>query len=97
MNNSFDAIQNLEEKWVKIQVEQDERFVIIKVTDSGRILDEKIRKSIFSPFYTTKERGKGTGLGMSISQGIIKEHNGHMSLLDTENTCFQIALPVAKK
>ena len=67
------------------------------MTDSGCILDEKIRKSIFSPFYTTKERGKGTGLGMSISQGIIKEHKGSLSLLDTENTCFQIALPVVNK
>ena len=96
MNNSFDAIQELDDRWVKIHVETEDNFVLIKITDSGQILDDKIKKSIFSPFYTTKERGKGTGLGMSISQGIIKEHNGSLSLLDTENTCFQIALPMAK-
>ena len=55
-------------------------YAVITVSDTGTGIDEKIREKIFEPFFTTKETGKGTGLGLSIVYGIIKQHNGFISV-----------------
>jgi len=51
-------------------------FVALTISDSGAGMDEHTRKKMFDPFFTTKQVGKGTGLGMSISYGIIADHQG---------------------
>lgn len=64
--------------------------------DTGTGIDEKIRDRIFDPFFTTKPFGKGTGLGLSICYGIIREHNGTISVKSKkgQGTAFTIILPV---
>jgi PAS domain S-box-containing protein len=92
--NAQHAIENLPEKWIQVTVLDHSDSVELRVTDSGGGIPEKIREKIFDPFFTTKGVGKGTGLGLSISAGLIKAHNGALSI-DAQSpfTCFVISLP----
>lgn len=70
------------------------RYVLISFSDSGSGIDEKIRDRIFNPFFTTKEVGKGIGLGLSIVYGIVKQHNGFITVSSVKGfTSFRIYLP----
>lgn len=94
LNNAYDAVESLADKWVRIDIAQTEDRIELAVTDSGPGIPEKIRDHIMEPFFTTKEIGKGTGLGLSISKAVVESHNGELSL-DTacDNTRFVVALP----
>lgn len=94
LNNSFDAVKNLDEKWVKVELFEEKDAIVVRVIDSGLGLEAEIRKRIFQPFYTTKPVGQGTGLGLSIVRGILEDNNGVIDLLpDEKNTCFEIRFP----
>jgi PAS domain S-box-containing protein len=69
--------------------------VVFSVSDNGRGIDETAKTRIFEPFFTTKDLGKGTGLGLSTVYGIVKAHDGVISVTSTENsgTTFDICLP----
>lgn len=94
LNNAFDAVQENEEKWVRLEFEDTPEKFILRVTDSGKGIPEAVAVKLFQPFFTTKEPGKGTGLGLSISRGIIEAHQGKFSLnRDCPNTQFVIEIP----
>lgn len=71
-------------------------YLKLAVSDSGGGIDPSIQDKIFEPFFTTKETGEGTGLGLSVVYGIIKEHNGYVSVESVEGkgTTFTIFLPL---
>lgn len=95
LNNSFDAVQLLAEKWVKIRISSHDSGVEIRVEDSGPGIPRAIQDRLMEPFFTTKEIGKGTGLGLSISRGILQSHGGSLSIDNSgKNTCFVMSLPV---
>jgi two-component system NtrC family sensor kinase len=72
------------------------RQVVIKIADTGYGIDKRNLSRIFDPFFTTKPTGEGTGLGLSVSYGIIKNHGGDITV-DSEvgrGAAFTMILPV---
>ena len=93
LNNSYDAVEALPEKWIKIEVQDLTKHVELKITDSGSGISEDLAKKIFQPFFTTKEIGRGTGLGLSVSKGIMEAHEGSIEVdFSNKNTCFILKL-----
>lgn len=97
LNNAYDAVLGLDEKWIEFQVEADfsKNELVCSVKDSGRGIPQSVADKMLNPFFTTKEVGKGTGLGLSISKAIIEEHNGIL-YLDSKgpNTLFVFRIPI---
>lgn len=94
LNNSFDAVENLNEKWIKVDITKVGSCMCIKVVDSGKGIDKTIIEQLTQPFFTTKEAGKGTGLGLSISKRIVKDHGGNLLYGENENTAFLVQIPM---
>jgi signal transduction histidine kinase len=84
---------------VRVSTRSDADAVSIEVDDSGPGVPEEIRKRIFEPFFTTKPAGRGTGLGLSVSYGIIRDHGGDIRVgaAPGGGARFTIALPVGDR
>lgn len=82
---------------VNARKSEDGRRIIVDVTDTGIGIPPEIMPRIFDPFFTTKAEGEGTGLGLSVTYGIIKEHNGEIDVKSEvgKGTTFAITLPIA--
>jgi PAS domain S-box-containing protein len=81
---------------LEIATEVDATSVTIRFTDNGDGIDPEHIARIYDPFFTTKQIGKGTGLGLAVSYGIIQDHGGHISVESKhgEGTVFRIMLPL---
>ncbi len=89
----------IEDGYVSVVMEPGEDRVALRVSDNGPGMEKKTLDSIFTPFFTTKEKGKGTGLGLSITRDIIRDHGGELSVQSQpgEGTSFSIVFPLSQK
>lgn len=95
IKNACDAMIESEKKLLTVDLQCNDREVIIEFSDTGCGIPKENQSKVFTPFFTTKSIGKGTGLGLAISYGIIKMHKGNISFIseDGKGTIFKITLP----
>jgi two-component system NtrC family sensor kinase len=93
--NAIDALDKSPEK-IRVVTLKSENKLQISVIDNGRGIASEHIKRIFEPFYTTKAPGRGTGLGLSVSQRIVKQHHGHFKVESQvgEGSVFTVILPL---
>lgn len=99
IGNAIDAVgqQDEGERKISVDVVETEETISIEITDTGAGIPPEVKESIFDPFYTTKEVGKGLGLGLSISYNIVKDMRGEISATNaaTGGTKFTLSFQKA--
>ncbi|MGD9300702.1 MAG: PAS domain S-box protein [Desulfobacterales bacterium] len=105
VSNAIDAMDEknsqadkpAESKKLTITSVLDGRLVTVFVTDTGTGMSEEVQAKLFEPFFTTKKVGKGTGLGVSISYGIVKDYDGNIEIESEvgKGTTFKLTFPAA--
>jgi C4-dicarboxylate-specific signal transduction histidine kinase len=94
LNNAFDALEKTKSPKICLNVNFDNDWLYIRIQDNGPGIPEEIKNKILEPFFTTKEVGKGTGIGLSISIGIIRDHHGDLIVESLGSpTIFLVKLP----
>lgn len=97
ITNAAHAVSDIDRPGIiKIKTHADVNNIYISIQDNGIGMDKNVQAHIFEAFYTTKDVGKGTGLGMSISHKIIEDHQGEIRLISEPGvgTNFLIVLPI---
>ena len=98
INNAIDALAESDTKNKKIEIEisSDSLYNTVSIKDNAGGIDELTAKTIFEPYFTTKQEKQGTGLGLYMSKMIIeKNFNGSIKFHNTgEGACFDISIPV---
>jgi signal transduction histidine kinase len=96
LNNAADAVENADTRWVRISHSiHKPGFISLTITDSGRGISDADQKRIMEPFFTTKDPGRGTGLGLPISRRIIEDHRGSLYFdASYPHTRFILELPL---
>ena len=94
--NAVDAMPEGGTLTVGVEEEKKTGFLAVHVTDTGAGIPEHLVNSIFSPFFTTKPTGGGTGLGLSVSKGIIEKHGGSIEVESRigQGSTFNVYLPI---
>lgn len=94
LNNSFDAIEFLPDKWIEVSVDRKDDHVLLYFKDSGNGIPKEIATRMMEPFFSTKDIGKGTGLGLALAKGIAEKHGGSLQYVeDSSHTTFLLELP----
>lgn len=96
INNACEAVEFSEIKSVTVNIAIKDNHIITDIIDTGCGIPAENMNKLFTPFFTTKKMGKGTGLGLPISYGIIKMHKGDIRVKSTPNggSTFTLKLPV---
>ena len=83
---------------ITITTKRKSQWVSLMVKDTGEGIPKKIREKIFEPFFTTKPVGQGTGLGLSVVQGIVDSHQGYIQVKTAvgKGTSIEIKLPIKR-
>lgn len=95
IKNACDAVSESEKKELYIVLSSDKTNVKIEISDTGNGIPKENQSKVFTPFFTTKNIGKGAGLGLAISYGIVKMHKGNITFTSEvqKGTTFVIVLP----
>ena len=94
--NAKHATEGRERPKIAVSSSAEQSEIIIKISDNGHGMTKEVQKEIFVPFFTTKPVGEGTGMGLAIAYGIIKDHGGEISVssIEGKGTTFTIKLPI---
>ncbi|WP_426484750.1 sensor histidine kinase [Flavobacterium sp. 2] len=86
-----------EKSTIKTIIENDAENIFVKIEDQGHGIPEEIKQKIFDPFFTTKTSKNGSGLGLSVVHGIVKNHHGEITVKNNfpKGTIFIIRLPIS--
>lgn len=96
IHNAADAINEDDEKWIKITGSFEQSEYIIRVINPGDAIPNAIAERLFEPFFTTKDVGEGTGLGLSLSKTLAQRSGGEIRLLEGEpHITFELRLKLA--
>lgn len=90
VGNSIHALSHKADRWIKFTYEHKPNQTILTVEDNGCGIPNEILKQVFIPFFTT--RPNGSGIGLSLSKNIMKQHNGHVLINSEEGKFTQISL-----
>ncbi|BDQ35584.1 two-component system sensor histidine kinase NtrB [Pseudodesulfovibrio portus] len=96
LTNAMDALEELEGTIMVRTMKEGGDSVALEVEDTGTGIPQDIKDRLFDPFFTTKSMGKGIGIGLSTCYGIVKDHNGEITVhsVEGEGSCFRVVLPV---
>lgn len=97
VSNAIQAVDRGQGKIViKTRYDEQRAMVVLECEDNGPGIPKEVMKDVFKPFFTTKEVGKGTGLGLYISYEIVRRHNGNIFAQDNPQggATFRVELPV---
>lgn len=95
IDNAIDAMD--EDGELRIVVRRDGDAICVQIVDNGTGIPEEVRPRIFDPFFTTKGLGKGTGVGLHISVGVVRRHRGSIDVDSRPGrTAFTIRLPLGR-
>jgi signal transduction histidine kinase len=99
VQNGMDAVQGQGEVTVSAGIAAAEGWVILRVRDTGVGMPQEVISQLFTPFFTTKQLGKGTGMGLAIVYGVVKMHSGDITVESAvgRGTTFLIRLPLVEK
>ena len=98
IQNSIDAVEGADVRWIELCFEQEGTQARILVTDSGARIPREVSDRMMNPFFTTKGVGKGTGLGLSAARGLIESNQGELWYdRHAAHTRFVVELPVARE
>ena len=96
IDNAVDALQGQENAEIIIRTRKESNWVVVEIEDNGPGIPEDIRSKIFDAFFTTKEPGKGTGLGLNITYSIVtQKHRGDIKVRSKPGqTVFEVWIPI---
>lgn len=99
ITNAKDATEGKSDRRIEVKTTSLQRDFIISVSDNGCGIKQENKEKIFDPFFTTKEVNKGTGIGLSLVNNIVKEHMGKIELETAFGlgSTFSVHLPIEKK
>ncbi len=99
MMNAGHAMENCPRKELHIHLQEVNSKVQIRIEDTGSGMPPEVKERIFEPFFTTKPAGKGTGLGLAVTVGIVKDHNADIYVESEmgEGTIFFIDFEIASE
>ncbi|KWT78219.1 ATP-binding protein [Candidatus Magnetominusculus xianensis] len=98
LTNAVDAITHTGIINIKTSYDDETKTITVHISDNGVGMSPDVLKRVFDPFFTTKDVGAGTGIGLSITEGIIKRHNGKINITSAvgEGTTVVLQFPVIK-